>query len=371
MLDRAFDIAKIVLLHAYAGQGKTTTAVEFARWYAQTGGLGEEPLVLLTSFTGHTDLADALNQIARPFGPLLAANGIEWHAVNDPDQRREWVLRLLRAVPVLWIWDNVELVAGFPAGVESAWTPEEQSELANLLKQIKLDQSSKASLLLTSRREEHDWLGGIPHRIRMPRMTLADAANLALTLGQERGLDRTEIADWQPLLDYCAGNPLTLRVIAGQAVSMGLRGRERIGRFIQEIRDGEQRVDDVDTAQGRDRSLGASLDYGFRHAFTEAELPVIALLHLFQGVVNVGVLVRMGEGEHALPELQGQDQARLARTPKPRRRDRPADPARRPPVRHPSDTALVPAPGLRAALRRRRRALGHRGSNAPLGRGSR
>ena len=39
MLDRAFDAHSIVLLHAYAGQGKTATAVEFARWYAQTGGL--------------------------------------------------------------------------------------------------------------------------------------------------------------------------------------------------------------------------------------------------------------------------------------------------------------------------------------------
>ena len=40
LLDRAFDTQRVVLLHAYAGQGKTTTAVEFARWYATTGGLG-------------------------------------------------------------------------------------------------------------------------------------------------------------------------------------------------------------------------------------------------------------------------------------------------------------------------------------------
>ena len=34
LLDRAFDRHPVVLLHAYAGQGKTATAVEFARWYA-------------------------------------------------------------------------------------------------------------------------------------------------------------------------------------------------------------------------------------------------------------------------------------------------------------------------------------------------
>jgi len=40
-LDRRFDRDKIVLLHAYAGSGKTTTAVEFARWYQMTGGVKE------------------------------------------------------------------------------------------------------------------------------------------------------------------------------------------------------------------------------------------------------------------------------------------------------------------------------------------
>jgi hypothetical protein len=38
-LDRTFDEQNIILLHAYAGSGKTSTAAEFARWYGQTGGL--------------------------------------------------------------------------------------------------------------------------------------------------------------------------------------------------------------------------------------------------------------------------------------------------------------------------------------------
>ncbi|MCP3960883.1 MAG: CHAT domain-containing protein, partial [bacterium] len=48
-LDRAFDEQQIVLLHAYAGSGKTATAAEFARWYALTGGV-EADAVLFTSF---------------------------------------------------------------------------------------------------------------------------------------------------------------------------------------------------------------------------------------------------------------------------------------------------------------------------------
>ena len=106
------------------------------RWYAQTGGLGPQPLVLFTSFETHTDLTDVLNQIGQVFAPALQASGIEWHALNDNAARRSLVLQVLQQIPVLWIWDNVEPVAGFPAGTESAWTPAEQADLADFLKQI-------------------------------------------------------------------------------------------------------------------------------------------------------------------------------------------------------------------------------------------
>ncbi len=200
-------------------------------------------------FETQTDLTDALNQIGQLFAPLLQANGIEWYALNDAAKRRSLVVQLLQQIPVLWIWDNVEPVAGFPAGTESQWTTAEQAELAAFLKQIKLDRATKAKILLTSRRDEDAWLGGIPYRVKMPRMSAADAAGLALEIGRERGLDRSQIAHWGLLLDYCAGNPLTLRIIAGQAVRMGLQTEQQIAAFIQAVRDGEQPIQDVDASQ--------------------------------------------------------------------------------------------------------------------------
>jgi len=86
---------------------------------------------------------------------------------------------------------------------------------------------------------------------------------------------------------------------------MKLSGREPIASFVEAIRNGEQTIEDTDERQGRDKSLGASLDYGFRHAFEDDELPIIALLHLFQGTVDVDALAWMGKGDHALPELKG------------------------------------------------------------------
>ncbi len=243
---------------------------------------------------------------------MLAAQGIDWSAINDLNARRQLVLQILRSVPILWIWDNVEPVAGFPEGTESQWTAAEQKDLRDFLQQIKLDTVSKVKILLTSRRDEAKWLGGIPHRIPMRRMRNTDAAKLALRLGEERGLKRSEIADWQPLLDYCAGNPLTLRVLVGQAIKAGLHGGQPIAGFVDAIRTGEQQIEDADEKQGRDKSLGASLDYGFGHAFRDDELPIIALLHLFQGTVDVSVLVAMGKvGEHALPEMKGRTKEHL------------------------------------------------------------
>ena len=305
LLDRAFDSHRIVLLHAYAGQGKTTTAVEFARWYALTGGLGSEPLVLFTSFESTTTLNDVLNQI----GQMLP----DWHAINEPEAKRTTVQQLLRQIPVLWIWDNVEPIAGFPTGTKSAWTATEQQELADFLKLINIDNTTKAQILLTSRRDEKEWLGGIPHRIQMPRMSREDASTLAWKLGEERNLQRSEITDWQPLLNYCQGNPLTLRVLVGQAVRMGLRGETQLQSFVQTLLTGETTIQDADESQGRDKSLGASLDYGFKEAFTEEELPIIALLHLFQGVVDVAALHAMGipANDYALPELQGRTKEEL------------------------------------------------------------
>ena len=304
-LDRAFDDHRVVLLHAYAGQGKSATAVEFARWYSLTGGLGEQPLVLLASFETHTDLNDLLNQIGQPLAPFLQNPTVDWTAVNEPPKRLAVVKRILRSFPILCIWDNVEPVAGFPEGTQSDWTDTEQQDLREFLHQISLDPATKVKIILTSRRDEQNWLGGIPHRIPMPRMSNSDAARLALKLGEERNLKRSEIADWQSLLDYCAGNPLTLRVLVGQAVKAGLRGGKQIENFVEAIRTGEQAIEDADEEQGRDKSLGASLDYGFHNAFEDDELPIIALLHLFQGTVDADALRLMGEGDYALPELKG------------------------------------------------------------------
>ncbi|HEX5720183.1 MAG TPA: CHAT domain-containing protein [Thermoanaerobaculia bacterium] len=299
-LDRAFDKAPIVLLHAYAGSGKTTTAAEFARWYSLTGGV--DGPVLFTTFERYLPLPRVLDRIGQVFGPALENAGIHWLALDDSN-RRQVALQVLSQVPVLWIWDNVEPVTGFPTGTQSAWSAEEQAELLGFLRDLR---GTKAKVLLTSRRDEDPWLGNLPVRIQVPPMPMTESLQLVRALAERHGRKLADVEDWRPLLAFAQGNPLTLTVLAGQALRKKLKIKEEIEAFVARLRSGEADFSD-EINEGRSRFLGASLAYGFEQAFSEEERKKLALLHLFQGFVDVEVLRVMGnpEAPWCLPEVRG------------------------------------------------------------------
>ena len=246
-LDRAFDTQPIVLLHAFAGSGKTTTAAEFARWYASTGGV--QGPVLFTSFERHLPLARALDKIGEVFGPTLERSGVQWEAITDMTKRRDIALQLLRQVPVLWIWDNVEPVTGFPAGVESEWSAAEQQELRDFLRDAA---ETGAKFLLTSRRDEQAWLGDLPRRVRVPPMPMLERLQLAGAIAERRGKRLADLPDLRPLLKFTQGNPLTILVVVGQALNTGIDTKDRLNDFIQDLAKGERNPESKEAeAEGR------------------------------------------------------------------------------------------------------------------------
>lgn len=300
-LDRAFDDQQIVLLHAWAGAGKTSAAVEFARWYRLTGGL-DHGHVLFTSFTRHMPLARLIDQVGTVFGQRLETIGVHWLALTD-GERRARALEMLDQVPVLWIWDNAETVAGFPAGTPSAWTAYEQCELAGFLREMR---GTKAKVLLTSRREERGWLGDLPVRMTLPPMPMSQRLQVARAIAAKKGRGLIDVADWRPLLEFTQGNPLTITVLVGQAIRYGVRSREQVEAFVAQLRTGAAEISD-DVAQGRDKSLASSLGYGFDHAFADQERALLALLYLFERFVDIDVLLWMGDpaSECCLSEMHG------------------------------------------------------------------
>jgi hypothetical protein len=297
-LDRTFDDQNIVLMHAYAGSGKTSAAAEFARWYRQTGFAGP---VLFTSFEQHKTLPRVLDDLGRTFEGVLSKSGIQWLTLDDA-ARRDIALQVLRQIPVLWIWDNVEPIAGFPAGSASAWSAVEQGELLSFLQAAR---GTKAKFLLTSRRDERDWLHNLPARIELPPMPFDERVEMTEQLAKKLGRRLSDVEDWRPLLRFTQGNPLTLTVLVGQALRDGLKTREQIADFVRKLQSGEAVFQD-EANEGRTRSLAASLAYGFENAFTESERKLLALLHLFQGFVDVDALRFMGapEAEWCSAELK-------------------------------------------------------------------
>ena len=300
-LDRAFDTQSLVLLHAFAGSGKSATAAEFARWYKLTGGV--EGPVLFTSFERYTPLTRVLDRLGEVFGAALEKLGINW-LVLEGKQRRNVALQVLTQVPTLWIWDNVEPISGFPKGTKSAWSDEEQLELVDFLRDAA---QTKAKFLLTSRRDEREWLGvTLPRRIAVPPMPVQERVQLARALAERQGKRLADVDDWRPLLRFTAGNPLMITVLVGQALRDGLQTREQIEAFVGQLRSGEADFDD-DENEGRDRSLTASLSYGFQHAFEQDELKKLAVLFVFHETVEAALICDMGnpENPHCLEELKG------------------------------------------------------------------
>jgi len=293
-LDRGFDTQAIVLLHSYAGSGKTSTAVEFARWYDLTGGINGP--ILFTSFEQYQPLARVVDQLGERLAPVLESVGVHWLTLNDRE-RRDTALEILKQIPVLWIWDNVEPIAGFPTGTQSAWSAAEQQELVDFLRAASQGQGK---FLLTSRRDERGWLGELPRRIGMPPMPTQERVQLARELVKRYGGRLDEVEDWRPLLEFSHGNPFTITVLVGEALRNGLKTRKQIEDFVQRLREGSADVEDDET-EGRDRSLGASLSYGFAHAFSDEERRLFALLHLFQGMVSPGSLVILCDDTEATP----------------------------------------------------------------------
>jgi tetratricopeptide (TPR) repeat protein len=300
-LDRAFDSANVVLLHAYAGSGKTATASEFARWYRQTRGT-HGPL-LFSSFDTKRTLGQLVDQLGRRFERWLAEKGIQWAAIVDPEERRKQALAIFSHSSVFWIWDNVEPIAGFPAGSESQWSAQEQMELADFLR----DGSERgAKFLLTSRRDESAWLGMIPSRVTIPPMPFWERTQLSQALSKKMGRPPDYVQDWRPLLDFTQGNPLAITVLVVHALRNRMRTRADIEKFVSQLQSGAANLQD-DPVQGRSRSLTASLSYGLEHAFSSVQRKAISLLHFFQGCVNPQILQQMGTGINGLPEVAALD----------------------------------------------------------------
>ena len=113
-----------------------------------------------------------------------------------PRSGRSLILRVLAQVPALWVWDNVEPVTGFPAGIPSYWTAAEQDDLAGFLRDLARTRC-RVPADLPPRRA--GLAGRLPARVALPLMPMRESLQLAAALAARHGHVAAG-GDWRPLL---------------------------------------------------------------------------------------------------------------------------------------------------------------------------
>ena len=297
-IDRAFRNRSVVLLEAEAGMGKTATAGQFAAWYALTEGF--DGPVLFTSFDHHKTLAAVLDQLAVVFREALESADYRWVSL-PPEERFEVALHVLNQISVLWIWDNVEHVAGFPEDQSSLWTMEEQEELADFLR---LARETQAKFLLLSRPVKSHWLGELPTTLELPPLPIRERLQLARSLAEKNGYGLTDVDDWKPLLEFSEGNPLALHGLVQQTLRQGLENGAQIRQLVERLKSGAASFSE-NGPSGVTPHLAATIDYVLDRSFGKPEQSIMALLYLFGGAASRPRLLGMAGDEKSshLPEL--------------------------------------------------------------------
>ena len=297
-IDRAFRNRSAVLLEAEAGMGKTATAGQFAAWYTLTEGF--DGPVLFTSFDHHKTLAAVLDQLAVVFREALESADYRWISL-PPEERFDVALHVLNQISVLWIWDNVEHVAGFPPDQSSLWTMEEQEELANFLR---LARETQAKFLLLSRPVRAPWLGELHTTLELPPLPMRERLQLVRSLAERNGYALTDVDDWKPILEFSQGNPLAIYALAQQTLRQGLESGAQVRNFVERLKSGAASFSE-NGPSGVAPHLAATIDHVLDRSFGKPEQSIMALLHLFGGAASVPRLLGMfGQEESShLPEL--------------------------------------------------------------------
>ncbi|HEU4687958.1 MAG TPA: hypothetical protein VFS23_06350, partial [Vicinamibacterales bacterium] len=211
------------------------------------------------------------------------------------------ILKDIRSRHIIWVWDSVEPLTGFPLGEHAVASDADIHELKAFLAHAV---ESSVRFVLTSRRSEPELLGGLAAQEvgLMPMTEDEERVVIHQVLAVEAPLRVPET--WYPLMVFSGGNPLVLSNITTAVLRRQLVRDEEIKSFLEDARSGAL---EWDIAGDRRTSVSASLAWGFEAAFIGRDLQRIAVLHLFRSTVFTSVLELMGSSDvdWHVPELRG------------------------------------------------------------------
>ena len=231
------------------------------------------------------------------FGQIIGSIvgfGTDFSRLADEEQW-QYLVGYLHERPCLLVWDNFETVAGYPEGAQPLATEKERETLSKFVKALR---SGKSRVLITTRKQNEDWLGIALELIELGGLTRGDAGLLAKEILKTVGRKPEEYRQdpqYSELIKLLRGHPRSLEVVLPH-----LRSRSP-----QELIDAIQhRVDDLG-----DSLEDASLTYAFQQLSEKAQkhLPFLGLFvsHVLVATLEYFMLAG-GEQERAYLELMGE-----------------------------------------------------------------
>ncbi len=293
-LERAFATHRVVVLHGFGGQGKTTLAANAGRWFFRTGRFPGGAAFLSFEHGG------SLQQLCSWVAQAVSGDPDALLGADDPVAR---VAELLRERPALLILDNFESVLGNAP----LMPPEELKAVLDAVwswiggdREIGRggDKGTGSRVLMTTRDTNFSDRRFQPSKlckhVALGGLATGDALQLAAAVLDDNGIARETIrrGELLELVARLGGHPLSLNLVLPHLrdytpAALTARFEELLPGFT------------AGAARERNESLAVSLEFSLRRLgeATRAALPDLAV---FQGGAWEPVLLRITEMD---PEL--------------------------------------------------------------------
>lgn len=284
-LERLLIGDQYAVVRGQGGAGKTTLAVELARWLVRARRFRRAAFVSLEEYSDARGVLDRLGQQLLPENYSVAQ-------FKDLKEALQPIERALRDSPTILVLDNFETLLPSAHGTDSSVIAESREEILKLAQDL-LDADPATRIVFTSREPLPSPFDHSRRDVRLGALDRTDAIALVSEVMKQEGLEpKADDPGGTPkeieeLVDAVNCHARALELLARELAKQGVRATtENLHRLMAEL--DRRHPDD------RQNSLYASIELSLRRLPPEMREQAKALA-VFHGTAHLTVLVRVLE----------------------------------------------------------------------------